>query len=1090
MFKKLNKRSVACSLSHKPESSKLTKHTTDQEWQEYLNYLKNFFSSQKIAPLFESNLPDNRAFIKVNILGTECLALADSGASTSILSSDALGTLRELGLQTHLQPSSKTLKVGNNANLNILGSITIPITYKSELRLITLNVCTDINSPLILGVDFLRAFNLCQDILEYTTDSQCPSAFNSLTDTNTHLHAYEDLLVEQKSQIDNIITDFKSISADSNNLGLTDLEEHVIDTGDHPPMKQKYYPIPVHYKQRVEAEINDMLRMGIIEKSNSPWNSPLLVVPKPNGDLRICLDSRKLNSVTKIDSYPMPRIQDILDSLNNAKFLSSIDLKSAFFQINLHPDSREKTSFSIPGVGAFQFCRMPFGLVNASARMMRLMDKVFGPEFAGRLFTYIDDIILVSNSYHEHVDLLKRVYQRLKEVGLTINFEKSVFCRSSLKFLGFIVDRHGLRTDSDKVKAILEYPVPTNQKEVRRFLGMASWYRRFIQNFSLVTAPINSLIKKQPKGKAFSFPQEAILAFNEIKQRLVSAPILSIPKFDKPFIISTDASDLGLGCVLSQKDDEGKEHPVAFASRSLTKPERNHATTEKELNALIFALEKFRGYIEGSPFPTTIYTDHSSLKWLVSLKSPTGRLARWAVRLSQFNLKIEYRRGSDNALADALSRSFPVNVTSDDDPPQDYPTSSSTTKDSWYHKKVQDVKSSPHKFADWKLISDRLYKRMRNPNPLSADCEWKLVVPFESRHDVLAKCHDHPSAAHLGTFKTLKRLTQSYYWPSLHRDVKKYIKNCQVCLAYKSTNEGPPGIMKNPKQVQRPFQMISTDIMGPLPRSYQGYKFILVVTDVFTKYACIFPMRNSLAKTVVSIIENNIFMKYGIPQTIVMDNGPQYISNAMKDLVAKYKIPNSFYNCRFLPQNNPSERTNRVIVTAISSYVGTDHRKWAEELPKIEFAINTAVSESTGFSPYFLNHGREAVLSGDWYPNSPLKEEDILFTDRTSYSSTLPHLKDIFIKVNLNMSKAYSKYKIHYNKNRRDIEYQEGQTVWKKEYPLSDANKFFTAKLAPKFTKCIVKKKISPLTYILKDFHTSKDLGTWHIKDILKSVPI
>lgn len=1089
MFKKLVKRSEAYnSLSQATATKHSTTHSTytsDREWQQHLAFLKDFLSQNHASTLFETTLPDNRAFIKVNILGTECLALADSGASASILSGRALGTLRELGLEGSLEPSAKTLKAGNDAKLDIVGSITLPISFNGNLKLIKLEVCSDINCPLVLGVDFLRTFNLCQDILDYGTDVAPSHTLNSLVDNNVHIHTYEDLSAEQKSQIDKIIDNFKSISATSDSLGLTSLEEHVIDTGDHAPVRQKYYPIPVHYKSRVEDEINDMLKLGIIEKSNSPWNSPLLVVPKPNGDLRICLDSRKLNSVTKIDSYPMPRIQDILDSLNNAKFLSSIDLKSAFFQINLHPDSREKTSFSIPGIGAFQFCRMPFGLVNASARMMRLMDKVFGPEFEGRLFTYIDDIILVSDSFSEHVDLLQRVAQRIKEVGLTINFEKSVFCRPSLKFLGFIVDKHGLRTDSDKVKSILEYPVPTSQKEVRRFLGMASWYRRFIKNFSIVTSPINQLIKKQPKGHAFHFPQEALDAFNEIKQLLISAPILSIPRFDKPFIISTDASDAGLACILSQEDDEGNEHPVAFASRSLSKAEKNHSTTEKELNALIFALEKFRGYIEGSPYHTTVYTDHSSLKWLISLKSPTGRLARWAVRLSQFKLKVEYRKGCDNALADALSRTFPINITSGDEPP----LLLSNTKDSWYLKKVQDVKSSPQKFSDWRLISDRLYKRMRYSNPLSADCEWKLVVPVESRHDIIKRCHDHPSAAHLGTFKTLKRITQSYYWPSLHKDVRKYLKNCQTCLAHKSTNESPPGLMKNPKQVQRPFQMISTDILGPLPRSYQGFKFILVVTDVFTKYTCLFPMRNSLAKTVVTLIENNVFMKYGIPQTIVMDNGPQYISNAMKDLVKRYSIPNSFYNCRFLPQNNPSERTNRVVVTAIASYVGTDHRKWAEELSKIEFAINTAVSEATGYSPYFLNHGREAILTGDWYPKTPLQESDIVFTDRTSYSSNLTHLKDIFSKVHTQMAKGYSKYKIHYNKNRRDIEYNEGQTVWKRDYPLSDANKFFTAKLAPKFTKCLVKKKISPLTYILQDFDSSKDLGTWHIKDILKSNP-
>lgn len=1058
-------------------------YTSDQDWKSHLKFLNNFLNSQNslvVNPLFDHCSDNVRPFITVDILGIRCNALADSGASVSVISSDAVTTLTEMGLNIGLAHCHRNLLVGNNARLHVLGKVVLPISFFNKVHFISFFVCKDINMPIILGSDFLRSFDLCRDIFSTAQVGTKADNLNLLSDNSVHLHELGDLTNQQKQIIQDIASQFQTIAATGDRLGFTTLEEHTIDTGDHPPIKQRYYPIPYHQRDYVKREIESMLKMGIIEKSNSAWNSPIVLVPKSNGEIRMCLDSRKLNSVTKVDTYPMPLIQEILDSLNNAKFLSSIDLKSAFFQLNLDKPSREKTCFSIPGLGSFQYCRMPFGLVNATARMMRLMDKVFGPEFSGKVFYYVDDIILISGSFVEHVELLRRVYGRLKEAGLTINLEKSVFCRSSLKFLGYVVDRRGLRTDPDKVKSIVDYPVPKSQKEVRRFIGLISWYRRFIDNFSTVIAPLSRLTRKLPKGQSFNVNEDALLAFNKVKSLLISAPILSVPKFDRPFIISSDASDVGLGCSLSQLDDQGSEHPVAFASRMLTGAERNHSTTEKELNALMFALEKFRGYIEGSPFKTKVYTDHSSLKWLASLKSPSGRLSRWALRISQFNFSIEYRKGADNKVADALSRAPVVELLAEE---------AGKVEDPWYLDLKQRIISSPEKFPDWRIVNDKIYKRIRSPSPLQLEFEWKRVVPLEERSDVLRKCHDNPDAAHLGIFKTIRRISQSFFWPKMVRDIKHYVRNCEVCLAHKSTNMPLPGLMQNPKRVQRPFQVISTDLVGPLPRSREGHRFILVVADFFTKYVCLFPLRNSLAKTVVRYIENQVFMRFGIPQCIIMDNGPQYISKEMQGLKERYKIPNFFYNCRFTPQNNPAERVNRVLVTAIASYVGKNHRTWADEIHRIEFAINTSVHEVTQHTPYFLNHGREAVLSGDWY--QPRGEEDFTleFADRSSCEELPSQLKTVFQKVQSQMKKSYEQNKAYYNRTRRHVEYQVGQTVWKREFTLSDADKHFTHKLAPKFRKCLVAKKISPVVYELKDFQTNKPLGTWHVKDILKSHP-
>ncbi|CAB3254099.1 unnamed protein product [Arctia plantaginis] len=767
--------------------------------------------------------------------------------------------------------------VGNNNKLCLLGIVCLPIAYAGKVEMIDFYVCEDINAPIILGVDFLRKFDLCQDIFADVGNMVCHESMNLIKDNEIHLHEVGDLTEDQRVELELVVDRFRELAATDSKLGFTTLEEHVIDTGDSSPIKQKFYPIPFHHRDYVRREIENMERLGIVEKSNSPWNSPILLVPKANGELRLCLDSRKLNSVTKIDSYPMPRVEEILDSLNNAKFISSLDLKSAFFQIGLEQSSREKTCFSVSGLGSWQFCRMPFGLVNATARMMRLMDKVFGPEFSGSVFYYVDDVILISDSFSNHIKLLHEVVEKLKNAG---------------------------------------------------------------------------------------------------------------------------------------------------------------------------------------------------------------RLARWAIRLSQYNFIVEHRKAAEQAAPDALSR-----APASDELFKFQASVLALEGDSWYSGMFKKVSAAPGKFPDWRVIEERLYKRVRNSNPLAVDCEWKLVVPESLRNEVLKQCHDRPEAAHLGVFKTFKRLSQSYFWPKMINDVKRYVKRCQVCLAHKSVNVPPPGLMENPKKVQRPFQVLSTDIIGPLPRSYSGYKFILVVSDYFTKYTQLFPMRSSLAKSVVSIIENQFLMRHGIPQCIIMDNGPQYISNHMKMLKAKYKIPNLFYNCRFLPQNNPAERVNRVVVTALASLVGTDQRHWSDNIHKIEFAMNTAVHEVTGYSPFLLTFGREAVLSGDWYPDRELSVEELQFVDRDLYASMLLHLKPLFENFNAAIKKSYHRSRTYYNKNRTQVEYEVGQVVWKREYPLSDADKFFAKKLAPKFKKCVVQRKVSPVSYELQDFHSGKSLGRWHIKDIVKSEP-
>ncbi|KAL0849096.1 hypothetical protein ABMA28_013456 [Loxostege sticticalis] len=648
-----------------------------------------------------------------------------------------------------------------------------------------------------------------------------------------------------------------------------------------------------------------------------------------------------------------------------------------------------------------------FGLTNAPATQQRLVDLLFGPEFECKVFAYLDDVIIISQSFEEHVSLLERVFEKLSAANLTINLEKSSFFRNKLRYLGYVVDSQGLRTDPEKVQAILDYPTPSNKKEVKRFLGTASWYRRFIPQFSTVAGPLNKLTSTKKNTPPFSWTPEAEKSFLELKTRLVQAPVLACPNFDYPFEVHTDASSFGVGAMLAQTID-GIEHPIAYMSRSLTKPEQNYSTTEREALAVLTALEHWRCYLEnGKTF--TVFTDHSALKWFMSLSNPTGRLARWGVRV--------------------------------------------------------------------------LYRYMKNKNVLTTEFDWKEVVPKELREQTLIQCHSEPIAGHFGVFKSYKRLALRFYWPGMYSDVVSFISRCDTCLAYKLPSHGTLGKMGRPKDVSRPFQVLSIDLVGPLPNTRRQNNYIFVVTCCFSKYCLIFPLRRATADLVTKHLENDVFLVHGIPQTIVLDNGCQFISHELDRLFKKYKVPKIHFTPKYTPQINTVERYNKTIVTAISTFVNNDHRSWDLNLPQIQFAVNNSVNESTGFTPAFLVHGRELVTCGSHYIDSDSDPDDLTFLPRDAYAENLGHLSVVFNKVQAALWHAHEKNTQRYNLRRKEFEFEVGDIVWKRCYLQSDKDAHFSKKLAPKYQKCLITAKRSPLVYVLEDMN-GRNLGVWHIKDL------
>ena len=457
----------------------------------------------------------------------------------------------------------------------------------------------------------------------------------------------EHLSPEERRDVKDLVNEFPQLFSDI--PSRTDVVEHDVDVGDTSPIKQAPYRANPTKMKNLEKEIQYMLETGIIEPSSSAWSSPCIIVPKPDKTHRFCTDYRKVNACTKTDSFPIPRVDDCIDRIGKAKYVSKFDLLKGYWQIPLSKRAQEISAFATPQ-GLFQYTVMPFGMKNAPATFQRLVNSLIsGLEGCE---AYIDDLVVYSEDWNVHIGRIRELFRRLAAAKLTVNLAKSEFGGATVSFLGHVVGSGHVRPLSAKIDAILAFPTPTNRKELMRFLGMAGYYRRFCHNFSDVTAPLTNLLQKDVK---FNWTEDCQHAVNRVKAILSSEPVLIAPDFTKPFSLLTDASDVGAGAVLMQKDD-GVDRPVSFFSKKFSRSQRNYSTIEKEALSMIMALEHFSVYVSGTHFPLKVYTDHNPLTFLHKMQNKNQRLTRWSLLLQEYNLDIHHIAGRDNIIADALSR--------------------------------------------------------------------------------------------------------------------------------------------------------------------------------------------------------------------------------------------------------------------------------------------------------------------------------------------------------------------------------------------------------------------------------------------------
>lgn len=865
----------------------------------------------------------------------------------------------------------------------------------------------------------------------------------------------------QRAELEKVKAEFPYTS-ETGLLNCTHVYTQRINTGDAPPEMRKQYQMSPYVLAEVEKEVEKLIERGIIEPIDySPWRWPILWVKKKTGGGRICVDARGLNKVTIKDAYPTLKADIILQNLPNAKFITCLDMTAAFHQIGIHPDDRDKTAFAV-GHRFYRYKRALMGFCNSPADLAKVLDKVFG-DLTPHVYHYVDDFVILSATFEEHVAILREVARRLREANLTISKEKSVFCYKRVTFLGYLLSENGLAANPDRVQPIIDYKKPETVKELRRLIGLIGWYRRFLPNIAEILAPLTDMTKGDSKTKLV-WGDETNEAFEQVKAALMSPAILASADYRLPYKIYTDASLVAGAAVLTQVQN-GREKVIAFHSAKFTPAQQNYSATERECLAVLTGVEKFRPYIDGVQF--TVVTDHASLKWLQSLKEPHGKLARWAMRLQAFDIVFEHRPGKQMTVPDALSRSIETIDLSR--------TGNESTADRWYMKMWKSAEANT--VTRYKISNGLLYHCGRFDFRLG-ERRWSICVPKERVAEVLAEQHDH--ASHAGYWKTLRNIQRVYYWPNMYEEVAAYVKKCSVCRQTKHTNENtrvPIGEYRDPIAVGR---VISLDLVGPLPPARTTrHQWIIVAVDVFSKYVFTRTCTKVTTNVVAEFLEKEIFYKFETPETIITDNGAQFTSDLFKSFLEEHGVK-QMLTPNYHPQANPVESSNKSIKQMLRAELISkiSHVDWASYVHKVVMRINTTARHPTGFSPHFLAYGREKAQKG--YEHVQINDENPQSMTRDPDKSEL-----IYQQAAEEARHRFEQNKARYNLRAAIRKFNVGDTVYVKNHKQSSAANNYTQKLAP-IRREVYVKSIVPGTNDMYDLidRNGKSVGTYHATEI------
>ena len=841
----------------------------------------------------------------------------------------------------------------------------------------------------------------------FTADKDNPTP-DFANDLKNLLAEFSDVVPKMVNEDDDI-QDIKPVFADS---AGRDVEHKIELTTDKPPPVHPVYRMSPEELDELRKQLQEFIDRGLIQPSTSPFGAPVLFVKKKNGKLRLVIDYRLLNSITVRDQEPLPRIDDLLDQLHGAKVFSKIDLASGYYQVRVAPEDTPKTAFRTR-FGSFEFKVLPMGLCNAPSTFQRMMNRVLGKHLDKFVLIYLDDLLVYSLTWKSHLEHLRIVLSALREHKLLAQASKCEFGTSQVDFLGHVVSDTGIAVDPSKVKSVVEWPVPTCKRDVLAFKGLAGFYRRFVKDFSKIAAPLSSLTGNVP----FIWTPKEQEAFDTLKHALTSAPILAVPDFSKPFVVNCDASSHAIGQVLMQ--GEGSEaRVIAYESRKLIDAECNYPVHDKELLSIVHALKKWRHYLAGRRF--TLITDNSASKYILTKRTEdlNKRQIRYLDIFADFDMDIVHRPGTTNIVADALSRRpdyvlnavtrAQINVSTDF---------------------MEQVQADALKDPEYCRICDQVGKGSRDDFALREDKLYKgqrLYVPAgELRFKLLSEAHDAPYGGHLGKDKTFDRLSRLYYWPKLHQQVLDYCRSCPTCQANKADHQSPMGLLQPLPIPDKPWDSVSLDLITQLPKTKDGHTAIVVFVDRCSKMILCEATTDTVdAPKLAELFHRAVFRHFGLPLNLVSDRDPRFTSGFWSSLFKMLGTKLKMSTSRHPQTDGQTEKANQTLEDILRAYVSPYHDDWDQHLTMAEFAYNDSVNATTGFTPFYLNHGR--------HPNTPL---NLLYPASTQHLSEsvrafVVRMQDDLARAKQCIKAAQERQAKYADLHRRDYPWQVGDKAW------------------------------------------------------------
>lgn len=1037
--------------------------------------LRNELTADDDQILARNNIKCPELPIKVNNINV--VALIDTGSSINGISEEWYNAHKDQLGEHEILSITNTFIVGavGGKSKNVRKQILCEITINGIKRDCVFLIIPGLVRDCILGIHLLKqegcAINIRDNYITFQEHNDLPersdepqhiplltinTTDNELTEQiEKKIQSIEGVDTVYLRQLRQLLISNKDVFSDR--PGRIRGYQHSFRVTDETPFMQKGWPVPIAYQRAVDEEISKMLNYGIIERANSPYINPLVTVIKKDGRVRLCLDARQINSVTVPDYEGPPPINEILANCGKMNIMSTIDLTSSFWQIPLEESCRNYTGFLYKGK-CFRFTVTPFGLNTSLASLTRGLDAVMTEEAKQCTIIYVDDCLCYSQSMEEHLQHIQLLLDNFKRANITINLEKSKFFRQEIQYLGYCLTTDGIKATPEKVSAILNFPTPKNQKQLKGFLGLTNFYNRFTSKYAEYTQPLLKLLQK---GIKFKWTQEIDDQFNTVKQLFVDTVMLKFPRVGRRFYLQCDASKYAYGGQLYQLDDNNEIAVIAFTSRTFKGAEKNYFTTEKELLSIVQCLKKFRIYILGQPL--TIITDNKALTFLQQCHLNNSRITRWILSIQEYRFNVIHCKGKDNIVADILSR-YPEDMQAEETITDTHEyfihgiavklhpkitqilknISQLQTQNNKLQKIISQLKNNDnHKLSlHYTLENDKLYRK--------AKTGWKLYVPKEVRNEMIQGIHE--MYGHLGSKKLCQILKEHFTMDRMYKSVMQITKICDTCQRCK---DGANRRLRGETQPMLPKEkgeLVSVDFYGPLPTSSGGVKHILVVVDNFTKFAKLYAVRRATTTAAIRRIQQYA-SKYGRPTYILSDNGTQFTAKGWNRELEQMGITPKFTAIRN-PCTNIAERWNRQLGNLFRILVRERHTRWASYLNVIEACLNETYQETIEMTPFEAHFGHKPKR---------LWEK---FLDECAINKEQVDHHQIYLRIREKRKRNADQWNEKHKLSELDV----GDQVLVHTYPMSDAAQHILAKFCALYEgPYVITRRIGKSTYELRD---------------------